>query len=64
MLVPGLLAGGLSSRLPKHRTAAYLENCALGRLGTPEEMADAAMWLVSDENSFMSGARVVLDGGL
>jgi len=64
VLVPGLLTAGLSTRLPRHRTEAYLENCALGRLGTPEEMADAAMWLVSDENSFMSGARVVLDGGL
>ena len=64
VLVPGLLSVGLSSRLPKHRTAAYLENCALGRLGEPEEVAELAVWMVSEENTFMSGARVVIDGGL
>jgi NAD(P)-dependent dehydrogenase (short-subunit alcohol dehydrogenase family) len=64
VLVPGLLSAGLSNRLPKHRTAAYLEHCALGRLGDPAEIAELAAWLVSDENSFMSGARVVIDGGL
>ncbi len=64
VLVPGLLSAGLSSRLPAHRRAAYLEQCALGRLGQPDEVAELAAWLVSDENSFMSGARVVIDGGL
>jgi 3-oxoacyl-[acyl-carrier protein] reductase len=64
VLVPGLLSVGLSTRLPPHRTATYLEHCAQGRLGSPEEIADLAAWMVSDENSFMSGARVVMDGGL
>jgi NAD(P)-dependent dehydrogenase (short-subunit alcohol dehydrogenase family) len=64
VLVPGLLDGGLARRLPKHRTQAYVEQCALGRLGQPEEIAELAVWLVSDENSFMTGARVIVDGGL
>jgi NAD(P)-dependent dehydrogenase (short-subunit alcohol dehydrogenase family) len=64
LLVPGLLEAGLSSRLPRHRTQAYLENCALGRLGGVAELAEAATWLVSSENSFMTGARVIVDGGL
>jgi 3-oxoacyl-[acyl-carrier protein] reductase len=64
VLVPGLLTAGLSTRLPEHRHRAYLENCALGRLGTPDELADYAAWLVSDENSFMTGTRIVVDGGL
>jgi NAD(P)-dependent dehydrogenase (short-subunit alcohol dehydrogenase family) len=64
VLVPGLLTVGLSTRLPEHRQRAYLENCALGRLGTPEDLANFAVWLVSDENSFMTGTRVVVDGGL
>jgi meso-butanediol dehydrogenase/(S,S)-butanediol dehydrogenase/diacetyl reductase len=35
----------------------------MGRLGTPEECADAALWLVSDEASFITGVALPVDGG-
>jgi len=63
-LIPGLLQTGLSARLPKYRADAYITQAALGRLGTVEEVADLAAWLVSDANSFMTGGQVVIDGGL
>jgi NAD(P)-dependent dehydrogenase (short-subunit alcohol dehydrogenase family) len=37
---------------------------ALRRLGRPEEIAAAAVWLASDESSFVSGEAIVVDGGL
>jgi NAD(P)-dependent dehydrogenase (short-subunit alcohol dehydrogenase family) len=35
----------------------------MGRLGTPDECADAAVWLVSDDASFVTGVALPVDGG-
>ena len=36
----------------------------LGRLGTPEDIAHAALFLLSDQASFITGTELVVDGGL
>lgn len=35
----------------------------LGRIGKPEEVANAALWLASDESSFTTGVELAVDGG-
>jgi NAD(P)-dependent dehydrogenase (short-subunit alcohol dehydrogenase family) len=36
----------------------------LGRIGTPEEIAEAAAWLLSDQSTFVTGHALVADGGV
>jgi NAD(P)-dependent dehydrogenase (short-subunit alcohol dehydrogenase family) len=48
---------------PAGAWAAYRTAQPLGRLGTPEECAAAALWLVSKEASFVTGVALPVDGG-
>lgn len=42
----------------------WLDQYALGRLGKPHEVADAALFLASDLSSFVTGTKITVDGGL
>src|SRR5690606_10252142 len=44
--------------------AAFIARQPMGRLGTPEEIAEVAVLLASDEARFMTGANIVIDGGM
>jgi 3-oxoacyl-[acyl-carrier protein] reductase len=64
LLAPGLLDQGMAQGLPQHRQDEYVKQCALGRVGTTEEIAEMASFVVSADNSFMSGSKLTVDGGL
>ena len=43
--------------------AKFVATIPLGRLSTPEDMANAALWLASDEAAFITGVALEVDGG-
>ena len=43
---------------------AFEERQPVGRLGQPDDVAHAALYLASDESSFMTGQGIVIDGGM
>lgn len=63
-LAPGLIDSPLTDEIAAQRGAApQAERVPLGRLGTMEEVADAAVWLLSDEASYINGQIIGIDGG-
>ena len=64
LVAPGLLDTGLGKTLLPHRLAEYRAQSALGRTGTVEEIASTCVFLASDEASFITGAKLQVDGGV
>jgi NAD(P)-dependent dehydrogenase (short-subunit alcohol dehydrogenase family) len=49
---------------PSSAEASYSQMVPLGRIGRPEEAADAALWLCSDAASYVTGLSLIVDGGV
>jgi len=64
LLCPGILDVGIGKTLLPHRIKEYTSQCPLGRVGTAAEVAECALFLLSEDSSFVTGAKVVVDGGL
>jgi 3-oxoacyl-[acyl-carrier protein] reductase len=63
-IAPGYIETDMTSGLPEAAKATLLQGIALGRLGRPEDVAGAALFLASDLASYITGQVLVVDGGL
>jgi 3-oxoacyl-[acyl-carrier protein] reductase len=64
VVAPGFVETDLTEELPNDAKAAALGSIAVGRFGSPGEIASAVGYLASDEASYISGQVLVVDGGL
>jgi NAD(P)-dependent dehydrogenase (short-subunit alcohol dehydrogenase family) len=64
VLNPGhTLTPGFSNLLPAEAHAGVIDTIPLGRLGTPEDMGKAALFLASDDSAYVNGIELDVDGG-
>ena len=63
-IAPGYIETRLTDVIPEEIKQAMLKSTALGRFGHPEDIAKAVRFLSSDEASFITGAVLVIDGGM
>jgi NAD(P)-dependent dehydrogenase (short-subunit alcohol dehydrogenase family) len=59
-----LVQGLFASKEGKALRQARIGQIPLGRMGRPEDVAEMAVFLASEESSWLTGAAVPLDGGL
>jgi 3-oxoacyl-[acyl-carrier protein] reductase len=62
-VAPGLIDTPILQQIDKKRLENLLKSQPMGRMGRPEEIANAILFLVSDEASFITGQTLLVDGG-
>jgi 3-oxoacyl-[acyl-carrier protein] reductase len=62
-VAPGLIETAMTAEMPDAARAAFLGGIALGRPGTPEDVAGVVTFLASDAARYVTGQTIVVDGG-
>src|SRR6185295_1835873 len=63
-VAPGFIATEMVQAMPEKVLEGVASHTPLGRMGKPEEVAEAYFWLASDAASFVHGTVLSVDGGL
>ncbi|SFN53649.1 3-oxoacyl-[acyl-carrier-protein] reductase [Formivibrio citricus] len=63
-VAPGFIDTDMTKGLPEEQKAKLVENIALGRLGLPQDIADAVGFLASDKAGYITGCTLHVNGGM
>jgi 3-oxoacyl-[acyl-carrier protein] reductase len=63
-VAPGLIESEVVSKMPKEKVEAIIKSSSLGRIGKPEDVAAAVLFLASEHSNYITGQTIVVDGGI
>ena len=63
-VAPGFIATDMMASVPENILAGIVERIPVGRLGEPEEIANAVLFLLDDHAAYITGAVIPVNGGL
>ncbi|HTP84614.1 MAG TPA: 3-oxoacyl-ACP reductase FabG [Alphaproteobacteria bacterium] len=63
-IAPGFIATEMVKSIPEKILQTMVSHTPLGRMGQPEDIANAYVWLASDQASFITGTVLSVDGGV
>jgi NAD(P)-dependent dehydrogenase (short-subunit alcohol dehydrogenase family) len=63
VLSPGTIDTSVFVGVPKEVKDQFVSLIPMGRIGQPDEIAKAALFLASEESSFITGIELFVDGG-
>ncbi|MFP4377641.1 MAG: 3-oxoacyl-ACP reductase FabG [Spirochaetales bacterium] len=63
-IAPGFIRTPMTEKVPEKILDAMVAKTLLGRMGEPEDIANAALWLASDAAAFVTAQVISVDGGL
>jgi 3-oxoacyl-[acyl-carrier protein] reductase len=63
-VAPGFIATDMTDKLTDEQRDALTTRIPLGRLGTPEDVANVVAFVVSDDASYITGATIQVNGGM
>ncbi|ETI67793.1 3-oxoacyl-ACP reductase FabG [Neobacillus vireti] len=63
-VAPGFIETGMTAKVPEKVMAQMLQMVPLARLGKPKDIANAYLFLASDESNYVNGTVLLVDGGI
>lgn len=62
-IAPGMIDTDMFRSIGEEKVKGHFQNMRMGRFGTPEDVADAIVFLASDRSSYITGQILGVDGG-
>ena len=64
LIAPGFIATPMTDKLTEDQTSNIIKNIPVNRLGQPEDISTACVYLASEESSFITGTTLHINGGM